>query len=271
MKAGGQGQFHPLKFAAEIARDQNIFEHSTAGGVFKEKQGLQCACLQRRGRKKAVFYADRVIMASHFPYIDRRGMYFMKMYQERSYVLALEKAGSADGLCTSGVKGCGKTDGAGAGKAGKADFENSAAFSDGMFIGACAEPGNPLNLSLRTYGNKILFRGGGGRTGTEHPSYEGALCRREAVSRASGKSRAWVALGLYESGRCFVYRTVCKGKDGFLVASGFNKWGMTGAMTAAMALTGQLPDELAEIFFASENYAQTAALLLMLWKLFVIL
>ena len=39
-----------------------------------------------------------------------------------------------------------------------------------------------------------------------------------------------------------------RGKDGFLVASGFNKWGMTGAMTAAMALTGQLPDELAEIF-----------------------
>lgn len=247
VKAGGQGQIHPLKFVAEIARDQNIFEHSTAGGVFKEKQGYSVP-VYSGGEKKAVFYADRVIMASHFPYIDRRGMYFMKMYQERSYVLALEKAGSADGLCTSGVKGYGSTDGAGSGKAGKADSENSSAFSDGMFIGACAEPGNPLNLSLRTYGNKILFGGGGGRTGTEHPSYEELRSAAGKLYPEHREIAAWAAQDCMSLDGVSYIGPYARGKDGFLVASGFNKWGMTGSMTAAMALTGQLPDELTEIF-----------------------
>lgn len=34
--------------------------------------------------------AEKVIVATHFPFINRRGSYFVKLYQERSYVLSLK-------------------------------------------------------------------------------------------------------------------------------------------------------------------------------------
>ena len=42
--------------------------------------------------------ADKIIFAVHFPFINFPGMYFARMHQERSYVLALENAGSLDGM-----------------------------------------------------------------------------------------------------------------------------------------------------------------------------
>ena len=39
-----------------------------------------------------------------------------------------------------------------------------------------------------------------------------------------------------------------KKKEGLYVATGFNKWGMTNSMAAAMLLTGNMDKELAEVF-----------------------
>ena len=36
--------------------------------------------------------ADHVIVTTHFPFINKHGSYFLKLYQHRSYVLALENA-----------------------------------------------------------------------------------------------------------------------------------------------------------------------------------
>ena len=77
----GQGRFHPLKFAAGIAGDLNIYEHTPARSFGKGW------VMTDRGRIKA----DAVIVATHFPIINKHGGYFLKLYQQRSYVLALEK------------------------------------------------------------------------------------------------------------------------------------------------------------------------------------
>lgn len=75
-------QFHPLKFLTGMAKQLRIYENSRV--------------LQMKGTtaklQKGSIHAKRVIVATHFPFIDRYGLYFMKLYQNRSYVLALENA-----------------------------------------------------------------------------------------------------------------------------------------------------------------------------------
>ncbi len=41
---------------------------------------------------------DRVVAATHFPFINKHGSYFLKLYQHRSYVVALENAQKLDGM-----------------------------------------------------------------------------------------------------------------------------------------------------------------------------
>lgn len=51
---------------------------------------------------KCKIKADKVIVATHFPFINKHGSYFLKLYQHRSYVIALENAPSMKGmLCSS--------------------------------------------------------------------------------------------------------------------------------------------------------------------------
>ena len=78
---------HPagaLKFAAAIARDLRIFEDTK---VLELGRGT---AVTNRGTIRA----KRMIVATHFPLLNKHGAYFLKLYQHRSYVLALENAGS---------------------------------------------------------------------------------------------------------------------------------------------------------------------------------
>lgn len=220
IKAPAQAQFHPLKFAAAIAARQR--EHICEKTVLVdfERTGGKWTAQVLNGQGMALrIEADRVIMATHFPFIDRWGMYFMKMYQARSYVLALENSDGTKPLALSG-----------------------------MYIGIGKEKRNPLNLSFRTCGKYLLFGGGGGRTGSQYPAY-GEL---EAVSKKLyPKSRvvtAWAAQDCMTLDGVPYIGPYARGKEGLLVATGFNKWGMTGAMAAAMLLTGEMEPALAEVF-----------------------
>lgn len=213
-----QGQFHPLKFAAAISRGQNIFEHSFAGDIHKERYGYQVKVMNQLGRDIKI-NADRVIVATHFPYIDRWGMYFMKMHQQRSYVLALE---NPDGTKPQAL--------------------------GGMYIGIGSEEENPLNLSFRTFGNYLLLGGGGGRTGKKQAAWEELKQQGRKLYPKARTAAAWAAQDCMTLDDVPYIGPYAKGKDGLLVATGFNKWGMTGAMTAALALTGRMDSSLTEVF-----------------------
>ena len=78
----GQAQFHPLKLAAGVARDLPIHEH-TAARAFEKNTVVTDHGLIR---------ANNIIVATHFPLLNKHGGYFLKLYQHRSYVLALESA-----------------------------------------------------------------------------------------------------------------------------------------------------------------------------------
>ena len=146
----------------------------------------------------------------------------MKMYQSRSYVLALSAQNDE----------------------GKAEMQQVC----GMYIGNGGEKGNPLDLSFRTYDDYLLLGGGGGRTGTSHAAFEQLRQQAKRLYPGSREVAAWAAQDCMSLDEIPYIGPYARGKDGLLVATGFNKWGMTGAMTAAMLLTGNLEQGLAEVF-----------------------
>ena len=78
-----QARFHPLKFAAAIARPLRIFEDTK---VLELAPG-------RARISRGTIAAERIVIATHFPILNKHGGYFLKLYQDRSYLLALEGGG----------------------------------------------------------------------------------------------------------------------------------------------------------------------------------
>ena len=74
-----QAQFHPLKFAAGIAKGLKIFERTPA------REFIGTSVTTGRGLVRA----EKIIVATHFPMLNKHGGYFLKLYQDRSYVVAM--------------------------------------------------------------------------------------------------------------------------------------------------------------------------------------
>ena len=83
-----QAQFHPLKFLAEISKGLHIYEHTFVKEFAKHKAVTE----------KGDITFQQAIVATHFPVNNKHGMYFLKMYQDRSYVIALENAKVMKGM-----------------------------------------------------------------------------------------------------------------------------------------------------------------------------
>lgn len=83
-----QAQFNPLKFISAITKELNIFENT----FVREMIGNVAVT------DNAKIYADKVIVATHFPFINKHGSYFLKLYQHRSYVITLENAPDIKGM-----------------------------------------------------------------------------------------------------------------------------------------------------------------------------
>ncbi|HEX8744084.1 MAG TPA: FAD-dependent oxidoreductase [Thermoleophilaceae bacterium] len=82
-----QAEFHPRKFLLAIAEQipgdgSHVFESTQATGV---KEGEPNRVETDRGQ---VLVADDVVVATHFPFLDRAG-FFARMHPERSYALGL--------------------------------------------------------------------------------------------------------------------------------------------------------------------------------------
>ncbi len=194
VRLGSQAQFHPLKFLSALAKDLPIFEYTPV------RQLVGTTAITPGGK----IWARRVVIATHFPILNKHGSYFMKMYQHRSYVLALE-----------GVKAL-----------------------DGMYVDQ-----DPKGFSLRSWGDTLLLGGGSHRTGKPGGGWE-ALRRFARQSYPQAKEA-----GRWATQDCMTLDTMpyigpySAGTRGLYVATGFNKWGMTGSMVAAKELCRQLQGE----------------------------
>ncbi len=144
--------------------------------------------------------AKAIIVCTHYPIRNIPGFYFARMRQSRSYVLALEGAADVDGMWLDTAEG---------------------------------------GFSFRNAEGCLLL-GGMGHPNGKHP---GSSCFQELKKQAKA---------LYPRARVAAYWCAqdCMTPDGVpfigpyarslpnvYVATGFNKWGMTGAMVAAELLT----------------------------------
>ena len=202
VRFSGQAQFHPLKFVASMADSLHIYEHTKitelAIGSAKTEHGT--------------ITADQIIVATHFPILNKHGGYFLKMYQSRSYVLALENAQDVNG----------------------------------MYLDEC-----DTGLSFRNYRNLLLLGGGDHRTGKQGGSWNEL---HDFVKEHYPKSREvyrWATQDCMTLDQVPYIGTYGKHTQGFYVSTGFNKWGMTSSMVAAMLLRDRVlgvENEYAEVF-----------------------
>ncbi len=189
MRFRGQAQFHPLKFLKAISEPLTIFEHTPVETV----EGT--ALVTERGRIRA----EKVVFATHYPFVNFPGLYFVRMHQERSYVLALENAAKVDGMYIGGEMG---------------------------------------GYSFRNYGNLLLFGGEGHRTGENSGGgrYD-ALRKMAGVLFPAGREVAcWSAQDCITPDSVPYIGPYAPGRPDWYVATGFQKWGMTSSMAAAMIL-----------------------------------
>ena len=186
-----QAQFHPLKFAAGIARDLKIFENTPA-------LEFQKNTVVTKGGK---IRANRIIIATHFPILNKHGGYFMKLYQQRSYVLALKNGPDVDGMYLS------------AGENG---------------------------ISLRNYGDLLLLGGGGHRTGKHGGGWEALEDFAKRYLPGTKEQFRWATQDCITLDAMPYIGRYSPGTPNMYVATGFNKWGMTGTMVSAQILTDML-------------------------------
>lgn len=202
-----QAQFNPLKLLGKICESLNVYENT----FVKEMQGN--TAVTQNGK----IQAQRVIVATHFPFINKHGSYYMKLYQHRSYVIALENAQKVDGMYVD-----------------EAD----------------------KGMSFRNYGDLLLLGGGDHRTGKKGGNWaELREFAREhypyAMERYFWSTQDCMSLdGIPYIGR------YSKNTPDLYVASGFNKWGMTSSMVAAEILSDMVTDkenDYADIFGPSRS------------------
>lgn len=204
---GHQAQFHPLNFLSWIAGGLRIYEHTFVKALSEHEAQTECGRITFRN----------VIIATHFPFANNHGLYFLKMYQHRSYVLALDNA----------------------------------AIVDGMYVDE-ADKG----MSFRNYGNILLLGGGGHRTGKQGGNWQ------ELRDFAQKHYPAAKETGFWATQDCMTLDSVpyigqySPNTLNWYVMTGFNKWGMTSSMVAAMIVsdlaTGK-KNPYAEVFDPSRS------------------
>lgn len=189
-----QAQFHPLKFAAAIAKGLRIFEHTK---VLELGPGTAVT-------NGGTVTAEKIVIATHFPLLNKHGGYFLKLYQHRSYVLALENVPPLGGMYVD------KDD---------------------------------KGFSFRDCGDLLLLGGGGRRTGKQGGGWLELEGFAQASWPGAKVTARWAAQDCVTlDGVPYVGR-YSKGTRDLYVTAGFNKWGMTGSMASSSVLADLVLDK----------------------------
>ena len=202
-----QAQFHPLKFLYALAKDLPIYEHTKVVELMPSK------AITNRGE----ISFKKLIIATHFPILNKHGLYPLKLYQHRSYVIALRGAENVGGM-----------------------------YVDESDTG----------LSFRNYGDLLLLGGGGHRTGKQGGCWqELEVFAKRHYKKAEIVDRWATQDCMTLDGSAYIGQYAASTPDVF-VATGFNKWGMTNAMVAADILCDLVrgkPSPYAAVFDPSRS------------------
>lgn len=188
VKVKNQAQFNPLEFLFSVAKGLRIYENTKVLEFMPEK--VVCS--------GGSVTAKRIIVATHFPIINKHGGYSLKLYQDRSYVIAVKNGPDVKGMYLE-------------------DRGNS--------------------FSFRNYKNYLLIGSGSHRTGKKSVGYKASedFCKKNFPdARIEYRFATQDCMSL--DGIPYIGE-YSKGSENLYVATGFNKWGMTSSMVCADILS----------------------------------
>ncbi len=204
-----QAQFNPIKFLNEISKGLNIYEHTYVEKI-KGHKALH---------KNGVITADKIIITTHFPMINLSGLYSVKLYQHRSYVIALPDAQDVSGMYVDEAKN---------------------------------------GMSFRNYKNLLLIGGGDHRTGKIGGGWRELryFAKRYYPDSAAKEQFNWATQDCMSLDSIPYIGPVSGRYPHIYLASGFNKWGMSSSMVSGMILSDMVRgqrNDYADVFDPSRS------------------
>jgi len=210
-----EAQFNPLELVEHISKELKIFENT------KVVEMVGTTAVTDKGKIKA----KKVVVATHFPFINKHGSYFLKLYQHRSYIIALENAPKLREMYVDN---------------------------------------NKKGLSFSSFGDLLLLGGGGHRTGKNGGCYNELYRIKEKHYKDARMVFRWAAQDTISLDGIPYFGNYSKSTPDLYVITGFNKWGMTSSMVGADIICSDIlckPKEYAQVFSPSRSILKPQLLL----------
>ncbi|MFC0524262.1 FAD-dependent oxidoreductase [Pontibacillus salicampi] len=226
LRMNSQAQFHPLKYAAYLVEELvemgvKIFENTPAIDVIEKKQPEIVT------KEKHTITCDYVLSTSHFPFYDGMGLYFSRMYAERSYIV---------GVTTEKP------------------------VQRGMYLSA-DEPKRSLRTADMNGTPLLLIGGESHKTGQSHHTAKHFEALREFGDTHFTLQKSlfqWGAQDLITMDKIPYIGRLTANHPNIFVATGYRKWGMTNGTAAALLITNLITEQQSpyiDVFSPSRFYA----------------
>ena len=210
LRFDNQAQFHPLKFLLPIAKriasnGCQIFEQSRIVNIEEDGKYI---LITDQGKKVT---AEKVIIASHYPCYNKQGLYFARIYSERSYVVAIKAKDKYPG---------------------------------GMYITA-EDPGRSLRSQIYNHGELILVGGEHHKTGQGEDAvkhYEALIDFANDTFTVEDIPYRWSTQDCMTLDDLPYVGHFTSKTPNLYIATGYGKWGMTNSIASAMLLRDLIID-----------------------------
>jgi glycine/D-amino acid oxidase-like deaminating enzyme/nitrite reductase/ring-hydroxylating ferredoxin subunit len=199
-----QAQYHPLKFQKVLVEKMveaggSIYEHTTATDV---QSGAHPIVTTAEGHK---ITCDYLVEGSHFPFYDK-GFYFARMYQDRSYLLALR---------------------------------TKKQYPGGMYLSA-ETPKRSLRYTTHNGEQLVIVAGEKHKTGhgiNTMKHYEDLSLFGDQLFGIEEVVNRWSAQDITTLDKVPYIGSMTKDYPNIFVATGYRKWGMTNGTAAGLLLS----------------------------------
>ncbi|WP_027084625.1 FAD-dependent oxidoreductase [Cohnella panacarvi] len=200
-----QARFHPIPYLTTLIdritnAGSHVFEHTT---VMKVEDGASPVVVTEKGQRLT---CKHVLSASHFPFLDWKGMYFARLHAERSYVLAVK------------IK---------------------QPYGGGMYL-SIDKPSRSIRLAQDGDEPLILIGGEGHKAGQSPCTikhYEALQTFAATTFDVKEIAYRWSTQDLVTTDKVPYVGRINADNPNILVATGYRKWGMTNSTAAAHMLT----------------------------------
>ena len=203
-----QGQFNPLKYLYSlynilIESNVKIYENVRALNIEPHDEHIDVET------ENGTIHAQKVISTSHYPFDNSFGLYFLRLYQDKSYIITA--------------------------KTSEQPFE-------GMFINI-NDPIYSIRYQFSDKENLLLLAGGNHRSGEKDDENE-SYSELEKFLNSNFKNAEIVSK--WSTQDCMTYDKIpyigryTSSIENLYVATGFKKWGMSHSAAAALILRNKI-------------------------------